>query len=567
MGRFAVLFALLACALVSANELFFDEGDAKTTVLASFGDAVASVSVLYWGPEVAAEDVTVEGDLVTAGLPEVAATSEKFINYTIPLSFDKGVGPGEYTITIGPTSVKGNVCVAGFVILDDGKIVSGEGAEGVSVGQTGSTTYDVKAYDGECKPVDISATKISATEAEGTYFKELDQDKTSIDAESFVLAIADYRVGTGSFIVQFETDAIEYRGESFETVLNVKQSTDPEPPCVAIGGDITTKDGYVLVPMYNLRSPPLSSPVREVVISIDGESATWDTDKSDLSVPDQIAAFKISAAGTASITCDGKDAKIIGGDISVSGDGVVELAKDTLVSELDAPDSFAVFSAVLRVIPADPDTFTRAQGQALLDLFGTTVGSSRYALTSVTRGSAVCSVQAAIEEDTGEEAEAALARALEKPECEFQTKLGYECDDIVVSDMVVKAVAGLNGAATAGLATWTIVLIACVGAFALILVVVLGLWAVYRRSAEQSESDYSSSGPLGVPDPSDLLYEQSIVRDIYGRGDFPDGGPSQAVAEQRAREADLREEYPRPPSSSGLSRGAGTDDASSTYSV
>ena len=141
--------------------------------------------------------------------------------------------------------------------------------------------------------------------------------------------------------------------------------------------------------------------------------------------------------------------------------------------------------------------------------------------------------------------------------CDFLNKTGYACEDKIV---LVSTSSSSNkvtgGSATAsGLAPWAIALIASLGAFVLACVIVLALWFVYRRSADQSESEYSSSDPLGVPDPSDLLYEQSIVRDIYGRGDFGDGGPSRAVAVERAKEAAKREEFLRLPSSSSVSPG------------
>lgn len=565
MARFTTVVALLALFVVTTAELRFAEGDEKTVVLASFGDASAAVSLLYRGdgPDLAADDVDISpSSLFSAGTVSFAPAPAGYTNLTIPLTFDKGVGSESYTVTVRDSSVEGTVIVAGCVILDDGVIVSGDDGEGVSVGQTGRRTYDVKAVDVDGSRVDISGASITAREASGPYFKEVDMDRTSITSTEFVLAISEYRVGTGKFIINFDIPAISLNGESFETVLHVSQTTEPAPPCVAMASGVVEEDGFVVVPMFNLLSPPRSSPVEKVVITIGSESAEWDTDRSDLSQPDQTVYFPIAATGEASITCDGEPAEIIGGDLVTSGGPLAT----TQVATLPSSDTMSRFDWVIRVVKSSPETLSAASANKILAKCCEVINGQNCVYESIEDGSAIMNNAALLEEDDADSAKEKLDACFK--DCTCQTDLGFECSgEIELGKMNVQKAAASTTAAAGGLATWTIALIASVGAFALILVLVLGLWAVYRRSAEQSESDYSSSGPLGVPDPSDLLYEQSIVRDIYGRGDFPDGGPSQAVAEQRAREAALREEYPRPPSSSGLSRGTGTDDASSTYSV
>lgn len=259
--------------------------------------------------------------------------------------------------------------------------------------------------------------------------------------------------------------------------------------------------------------------------------------------------------------------------VSVTGSGGSssgDLARDN-VSDLPSSESEATFTASIRCVDSDPTLLSTADATAILDKFCAIVGGKSCAYDSIRKGSAIVGCGALIGEENAEQAKDDLSACFD--DCSCQKDLGYECDKLQLEGTELLSPKALTGtvataASSAGLAVWAIILIAVVGAFAIILLIVLSLWAVYRRSAEQSESDYSSSGPLGVPDPSDLLYEQSIVRDIYGRGDFPEGGPSAAAAEQRAREADLREDVPRPPSSSsGISRGARSDDASSTYSV
>lgn len=567
------LFTLLALLLTAvAAQIRFDKGDADKIDVVSFGDYSTSVSVLYKGPEVPAEDVIIsETDIFTVGeiLREDGSDEfEGYFNYTYALEFNKDVGRRNYTVTIGELTIEGFCTAAGFVIKQDGVIVSGEGNDGISVGQDGTTTYQVNAVGTDGNPIAISDTVLTFRESTGPYMKEVDEGKTSINSDTFTLALNQYRIGTGQFEILFETEQIEYFGEIFETILRVTQSTSPIPPCVAVAGDYESTNGFVRINMFNLLIPPRSENVSTVSLTVGTETAEWNTGSSTLGLPDQVAAFQISSSGKGSLKCDDEDAVIIGGDIDVTGDGSDGLAT-SLIESLPSSDTEATIEASIRILDTSVATYTRIEGQEFKDEFCALLVQQvdACAITGLEDGSVIVDMKALVDPDDAEENNERIKKAFLPPDCPFQTNQGRPCSDMELLENRVIAASGSVGAG-AGLATWTIVLIAVVGAFAVILVIVLTLWAVYRRSSENSESEYSSSGPLGVPDPSDLLYEQSIVRDIYGRGDFPDGGPSPAVAEQRAREADLREEFPRPPSSSGLSRGgAATDDASSTYSV
>lgn len=563
MARFANFFFALVALFGFATALKFSRDDGDKVVLNSFGEASDSISLITRTPG----DVSVSSDFFSAGTPTSEVTQWGTTNYTIPLFFNKGVGSGEYTVTVGGESITGKIVVAGFVIVSDGKIVSGDDGEGVTIGQEGAFGFDVRAVGIDGAGVSFRSTSVSFRPMSGGSFKEIDESSSSITSSKFTIAVNKFRVGSGNLLAMFDSADICYRGECFETTVKIRQATTPAPPCVAIGGEYETKEGMVAIPMYNLLAPPQVANIEKVVIHIGSTSVEWDKEASSLSYPDQVAVFKTPAGGDAVITCDGNEAYIMG-TIKVSGDPTAAEALATeLIAELPESDSDSTISASISVVNSSSSELTKAEGQAILDKFCQTIGSSVCSIVSIGRSPAVIGLEGQIPEDKSGDAEKALVDSFEVPTCAFQTSLGYECEDLLLNNSAVKAAAGAPGLVTSGLATWTIAVIAGVGALALILVIVLGLWAVYRRSAEQSESDYSSSGPLGVPDPSDLLYEQSIVRDIYGRGDFPEGGPSQAVAEQRAREADLREEMPRPPSSSGLSRGSGTDDASSTYSV
>lgn len=446
-----------------------------------------------------------------------------------------------------------------MVLMESGKIVSGDSGEGVVVGIEGSTTYEVKAIGVDGMPVDVSgATFTGGAMMSGTYMKQLDVEASSISMTMFTLTLVKYRVSADGFKIMFEIPAITFAGEVHETVLKVTHSASTAP-CVAMAGTYTSADGKVAVPMYNVMAGS------DVSISVGTSSAMADLAASTLTMPDQSIVFPFATAGSATITCDGVPAYSDGPIVIEVSSSLESLAKDYLetLSEVEGADQL---TAVISFTKSSPEMLSLKDANAVKDEFCKAIGGTGDCkLLSVEKGSALCTYGGNIPAGTGDAATTSLTSKIES--CEMQTAVSLECDELALGTTELKAVGGSMVASASGLATWTIVLIAGLGALALIVLIMLGLLAVYRRSAEQSESDYSSSGPLGVPDPSDLLYEQSIVRDIYGRGDFPDGGPSAAQAEQREREAALREEFPRPPSSSGLSRGSATDDASSTYSV
>lgn len=539
------------------------------TVLQSFGTASATINLLSDVPD--ATPVVSDSSLYTVGAATRAAAAGALTNYTIPFSFDASVGVVNYSVSIGSDSIRGAFVIAGITITDGADIASGDDGVGVQVGQKGSFDFSFTAVGDDAAPVDLSTARISAREITGVYFEELDMTNTRFEDDKFIVAIAPYRVGTGRFIISIESDAISVGGESFETVLSVRQDTTPEPPCAVIADNATAVSNNVAFSMYNLLAPPLQSAVSSISIAINGVSYQFDQSASRLRNPTSVVVFpRISSSGFATISCDGSEAVVVPGNderqvfVTVPSEPV-ELAVDTLPSPLPTSDDLFRIAVAVVVVQSDPDILPRTTGEAIREEVCKIMGGDPCGVESIERGSAILNIVTLVDDDTG-----VLERLQSRfDDCTVQSNTGFACSgelELGETEITPPRAVAATSVVSAGLATWTIILIACVGAFALVLVVVLGLWAVYRRSSEQSES-YSSSGPLGVPDPADLLYEQSIVRDIYGRGDFPDGGPSLAVAQERAKEADLREEFPRPPSSSGVSRGNASDDASSTYSV
>lgn len=570
MIRFAMLFALLALSFVAATDLKFDGGEDRFVVLSQDGEADGSVSVLY--RDTSGEETAVfssRNPRLTAGDVEVSIGHE-YTNFTFPLNF-KGVGTAEFSVAVADEEVTGTFIAAGFSIMnDEGEMVSGDG-NGIEINPVSELTLEtfvVRVVGTDGSSVGISDTIITTS---GTDSGVVDIERTTISSTEFILALNPYRFDVDGFRIEFEAPSIELNGEVHENVLIVTQTrtAGPEPQCVAMGGDITTEEGIVRVKMFNTLSPPLEADVENIVITIDGQSTGFDRDLSDLSQPTQTIAFSTLAGGPASITCDGQEAIILGGELTVSGGSVpAEVPSEGAIAQPtpEVSGSLRIFVAEVTIETIDLPDLKQTDADPVVDKCCEVTGGIECTLTDLQQGSSILTVTGLVNESQLQAAGSDLEECFAEPDCVCQTELGFDCESMKLTGSTFNSL-GASGAATGGLATWTIIVIAVVGAFALIVVILLGMWAAHRKSNDQSDSDYSSSGPLGVPDPSDLLYEQSIVRDIYGRGDFPDGGPSQAVAEQRAREAEMREEFPRPPSSSGLSRGAATDDASSTYSV
>ncbi|CDF35448.1 unnamed protein product [Chondrus crispus] len=321
--------------------------------------------------------------------------------------------------------------------------------------------------------------------------------------------------------------------------------------------------------MYNILTPPRGSPVSEIVLKIGDTSTSFSSSSSSLKLPTSTVVFEgVSGVGPAEITCDGEAAVVVptadddGDDLTVVSGGASEpLAKDELVTEYPSSDTEARITSTIRVVNSSPDVLTVSEANAIITEYCRVAECQEIGVRSILEGSALLDIGALVED--ADVAKADLRKSFD--DCEFQEKTDYACDELELLEVrSTNAIAAT--VATAGIATWTIILISVVGAIGLVAVLTLAAWAVHRRHASrESESSYSSSGPLGVPDPSDLLYEQSIVRDVYGRGE--DGGPSEQAAVDSERAAAMREEFPKPPSSSSLSRGNRSSDASSTYSV
>ncbi|GAB0497451.1 hypothetical protein MMPV_008784 [Pyropia vietnamensis] len=593
-------------------------------VLLQYGMAEATVSYLF-RPSTARETVTsatvgvVRKHIITnrpvveqvdagtyAGVP--------LTNMTFTLAMEGQVGVSAFTLVVvtdvDTYSMEGFYEVGGFVLKNGDRVVSGED----SMLQLGNV-YDVIAKPtteltvvtktfGSSRPSweDIEIEVASVDGAVDHKLVVLDGSCSAAgyvdgklsdgcgagfapDGSSFGLKLSPYRIGTGSVKLTFKWTSLELDGEYFTTELIVKLDTSMAAPCVAMGGDVEVDSGggMVSVAMFNLMSPPQFTDVDKVVLSYGDKSYDHDPRKSVLEQPDQKVVFSVGSgvAGesyNAKIQCVFGDrtmeAKYLGGKVRISVTGKAELARISPLPEVDNKTRVAILIKLERY---EIESYTVAVHNkcvaALVQLLG--VSASNVGLGAVTRGSAVPELQVYADDRAMFESQKRTMTASMSPQsCDAAEALKEPCDKVSLQDMYVLASDGsgvLGGspvgtvAAGGALAAWSIALIAVLGAVFVLVIVCLALWVVYRRSSDSSASDYSSSGPLGVPDPDDLLYNESVVRDVYGRSNG--GGPTAEAAAERAREAELREEFPRPPSTSAASGRADTDDASSTYTV
>jgi len=534
-------------------------------------------------------------------------------NMTFTIGFDGTVGDTGYEVEVvtdtDTYTMEGAYEVGGFVLVLDEKIVSGEEKDGL---QLGDVVALVKKSLTECTmkwktfgsvTPDVGAIQISFKEQEGsTFLKEVEYEDTcevdgyvdnklapgcgvgfSPGGNAFAIKTSPYRCGYGQFFIHFTWPSVELNGEVFETVLIVKFDKSSPPPCVALGNtvEVDSSGGIVAVDMFNLLNPPQPSDVEKVILSYDGKSFDSNNGKSTLEQPDQKMVFEVSGGTSgekydATIECAFEDRTIeatyLGGKVVIDVTGEAGVAEIKDLPERDGKIRVAVLIEFDRY---DPDNYTVAVHNKCLDGFFAMLGGDAedYGLAAVRRGSAIPEVLMYADDEEDYEAKVEKLKAdLAEDSCKGQQAMDEPCDKVrfLESYIVASDGSGVSGdgaaavASAAGLATWSIALIAVLGALIVMLLIALALWAVYRRSAEQTESDYSTSGPLGVPDPDDLLYNESVVRDVYGRSNG--AGPTPETAAARAREAELREEFPRPPSTSAASGRAETDDASSTYS-
>lgn len=461
----------------------------------------------------------------------VTLRTKTAINYTLTLSLTGRVGVSKYTIRVGNSSLKGKLIVAGFTLRDGNTLLSGDDAPGVAVGWHGNTTYTVDAVGISGKRAKLIGTTI-APRAGGhqPYMQEVDEARTGFSGGNFTLAINHLRVGTGAFQLLFAAPSISLLGEVFETVLHVNQSTSPPPPCVVAGTDLPLRYGVVQASMYNLLTPPRATRVRTIALAIGNRTVPYDDPLSKLALPTSTLFFRgISRPGNATLLCDGVPATVSTDSNTTSYTRVVlsgtreRLARET-IGVLDSSEGTRVVATV-RVVDATPETLGAGEAEGLVDGVCRAAMEKGCVLLGVRSGSAIVDVgMVAVD---GMEAKERIEMGFE--ECEVQRLLGYVCGKVLLDGVDVER---------GGAARWGGV----GGGAGLLLSILVGavVWVGYVKSAEMEGSGSSGvSGPVGVPDDWEVVYEEGILRDVYGRGGL--GGPSWEDKEESVRLGDLRE--------------------------
>lgn len=618
--RYGILIAVLTSLNLFCTctaELKFVQADGSlgdkfqhTPVLLNYGEETAAVTVLFRSKEkvksaviksLAKSDAGLwkAGDVIT-GVTNKKLAPQNWVNYTLPFVFEEGVGIAEWEFEVELESgnrefVEGQFIVAGIVFKQDGNVVSGIGRRGVQLGTyediiaDNIVKLDVEAVGIDGSEIsDLTNIDIHVKDASGIDLKQVEDARIN-DDKKLEIRLSPYRVGTGKLSADIDFSKIEVDGEVFETVLNLEIDTSSQPPPVIIGESVAvSNDGILSVTAFNLLNPPAKYNAKTCELSVDDKKFSHDSARSKFVQPDQMLVFDVKdATGSASVSCDGRSAVVLNngsksssfsvkpdpktgkGDVSTTQNRT--LAANQLKPPLQDKANKASLFTQLRVVSGDPSTYTAEEAQSVLDAVCYFAGGSDCTLVNITRGSAILDIQNFVKEGDEEASREKLESSVRT--CAFQKRVGVSCDEIELNRSVVVQ---SNSSSTAGalkprsgLPKWAIGLSGVFGAIALVALVICALWLMHRHREEQEESDFSSSGPLGVPDPDDALYRQAIVRDIYGRGDYSRGLPSAAEVEERRKNAELREAMLRPPSSSRASSRlqAPTDEVSSTFSV
>lgn len=614
----AAVVVFLAYCLVSIAdaELRFVQSDGSLAdklkpvpVLLSYGEETATVTVLYRGNEnvKSARIKALEksdaglwtaGDVVT-GTANQDLGPQGWVNYTLPFFFEEGVGIAKWAFEVELDTgekevVEGQFIIAGIVVKKGNEIVSGIG-RGVNLGtfedvlDENTLELNVEAIGTDGTHIaDLQQVDLTARDAKGVDLKQVDDVAIHSDGR-LRIKFAPYRTGSGKLTVDMDFAGIELEGEIFESVLNINFDTSAIPPPVVIAESISTSpDGLTSMKAFNLLKPPAKSDAEECVLAVGDTKITHDPTASRFVQPDQLLVFKTEGSkGSATLSCDGRDAVILSGDstsstfeihakddsgsVMPSSSNNSTLAKNLIKPPLEERTGKARLQSQLRVVSGDPSSYSVHDAEKILEAVCHFSSGSNCILLNVTKGSAILDIQNYVKQGSEEDSREKLESSIKT--CKFQKRVAVSCDEIELNRAVAvqsnsKAEAGTH-IRRSGLPKWAVGLSAVFGAIALVCLVIGALWLMHHHQREQEESDFSSSGPLGVPGGDNALYRQAIVRDIYGRGDFSQGLPTAADVELTRRNAELQDLKLRPPSSSAASSRlrAPTDEASSTYTV
>jgi len=407
----------------------------------------------------------------------------------------------------------------------------------------------------------------------------------------FVMQLNPYR--TLDWVIDFKTnELIEVDGESFETILHSSIGNNPLPPTVVDGSYsyVLNYYGWQIFPfaMYNLFSPPrpVTDPMTGgfmTVLNPPNPGTVYDINLSytDTTPAATYTVFVQNIAGVPSgVTLDQlldftmtSQYKVSGNrNMVFLGDSTVKYSNSTLcqpqqINNSDITQNVVEFAVdFLRYAPNNVSQFTcdllmnviRARFPQFTSLEVSSVGSinaQRFSANGVSR--------AASQEDTPHGQSTVTVRG-QVPAQDAQST-ATQVDQYTSSKEFADAMymdpawvktgtpatvqtasqnptqsSGPGGGAQSGFPTWAIAVISVIAGLLLILIIAIGLFLLLARGEdEDTESSYSSEGPALVPRPDDVMYQQAIVRDEYGRGEWTDN------LEGAEMENGIRAEYPR----------------------
>lgn len=546
-------------------------------------------------------------------------------NVTFTNGFEGMVGKAHYTVTVETTKAvyvcHGAYSVAGFVMLINGEVVSGDDNDGLALPGVYALKakalhrVDVKWHtfeDDRGAAPGVGDIQLSLTEQEGSvWLRELEWDDScpsdgfvngrlpsdcamgfNPGATQFGINMSPYRVGYGQFFIRMTWPAVSLDGEAFETVLPVSIRKAAATPCVAMSEalSVNTSGGDVTLSMFNLLAPPQPTDVQQVILTYNGKSYAHNMSESILEQPDQTVTWTVDGGDPRStypvtVSCDFGGASGVTSAVEHPSPITISMVGEAVKATphpLPPRDDKDILQAEVRLVRFRPWNYTVNAAEpveaGMASLCGVPI--SNLGIASIRLGSAIVAPQAYVD---GEAEFTALADSLTAAfeDCSAQAALGEACADasLLSVEMVPRLEVLDDGsssdvgssadvAAGGSLAPWAVALIVVFAALAALLLVAAVLFVVSRRNAESTQSGASSSGPLGVPSPHTVLYSEGVIRDMYGRG--PVGGPTEEAVMEREEQAEAREGLPRPPSGSNHSGVGGVDDtdgASSTYTV
>lgn len=559
-----------------------------TPILLQGGASETSATVLYTGDElptsalvkaVAKSDFGLwSADEVVSNVVTDAAGSEKVVNYTLPFVFEEGVGLAQWAFVVefedgSQEFIEGQYIVAGVVAKQDGKLVSGDDRVYETTSSTTEFDLEVTALDGS-DLVDLETLEISVFDAKTG--KTVESDKVDVStSQQGTLEVKysdDVQVGD-KYTIELVAPEIEFEGEVFETELNLavkEMPSDSQASAETSDAAASAEETKEAAPEVPSGAEEAEETTKEIPSGAeDGSSSAGETtaETSDEETPAG-ASDTGGKTGSADPPAQGTEPSD-SGNTTAGATGKV-LAKDSLEDSLEPKDGKEVVLSLIRIVPADPSTYLLQSAGNVLDAVCHFTQGSDCSMVNVTKGSAIVHVENYVAAESFDASVEALEGSI--LDCDFQDRVGTACENVELASKVVKraddsrTLEGNVSKSRSGPPVWLIATSSIAGAVALVAAVIAALWLVHRKSEEQNESDFSSSGPMGVPEPDNMLYQQAIVRDIYGRGDFSSGALTEEAAETRRKDVERMEAAQRPPSSS-VNLTVPTDDASSTYSV